>query len=419
LTGLPFDRLTASIAAFDSLYIREARKKGFVSPTTKYGLKETKIKGGYVYSAKSGLFNNVIILDFKSLYPSILCTFNIDPASHLKKKEKNSIESPNHEFFRNNEGVLPEIIKKLHIAREKAKKEKRELSSYAIKVIMNSFWGVLASPNCRYFDFGMANAITSFAREIIQTTAKKIEEKGCKVIYSDTDSVFVETNLKKEKANALGIELQDYINQFYTNHVKKSYSRISYLELQFDKQYLSLMIPELRKKAKEGEEAIAAKKRYAGLVEKNGKEEIEIVGLEAIRGDWTVAAQEFQVELLNKIFHKAPIAQFIKDYIKKLRAGKLDSKLVYKKSIRKSLAEYTKTTPPHVKAARQLEKLDSNIIEYYITTEGPEPIQKLRHKLDYEHYIKKQIEPIANQILSVMGENIEDIIKSSKQAKLF
>jgi len=426
LTGMPLDRITASIAAFDSLYIREARKRNLVSPTTRYREKEERIKGGYVQSAKSGIFNNVLVMDFKSLYPSILCTFNIDPAAHLEakeaKKEKNPIESPNHEFFKNEEGILPHMIKYLHTAREKAKKEKKELASYAIKTIMNSFWGVLASPNCRYFNLNMANAITAYARWIIQTTAKEIEKEGYKVISMDTDSCFVETNLSKEKANQLGKELQDKINNFYREYVKKTYNRNSYLELQFDKQYLSMVIPQLRmqKTAEDGkEEQKAAKKRYAGLVEKDGKEELEITGMEAIRGDWTEAAREFQKELLMKLFKKENIEPFIKSYVKKIREGKLDKQLIYRKSIRKSLEEYTKTTPPHVKAARLLDHVDSNIIEYYMTTEGPEPLQKHTHKIDYEHYITKQIAPIANQILILLGKSLDDIQKGTKQARLF
>ena len=413
LTGLPLDRITGSIAAFDSLYLRKAKSKNLVCPTTKFGLKEERIKGGYVASTNPGIYNNVLILDFKSLYPSIIKTFNIDPASYLEKKEKNAIESPNKAYFKNNEGILPEIIGTLQEAREKAKREKRELSSYAIKIIMNSFFGVLASPNCRFFNLKIANAITHFGQFIIKLTAKEIEKLGYKIIYSDTDSVFVETNLEKERANQLGKEIQDHIDIFYKEYVKKNYNRNSYLELEFEKQYISLMIPKLRGQEK------AAKKRYAGLVEKNGKEEVEIVGLEAIRGDWTEAAQEFQKELLIKLFHREEIAQFIKFYIKKIEEGKLDEKLIYKKSIRKDLKKYIKTTPPHVKAARQLDKLDSNIIQYYITTEGPEPIQKLRHKIDYVHYIEKQIKPIANQILTLFDKDFDGMIKNSKQTTLF
>ena len=414
LTGLPLDRLTASIAAFDSLYLREARKRKLVCPTTHFGNKEERIKGGYVESIAPGIYNNVLVLDFKSLYPSIIKTFNIDPASYLEKSSPSAIESPNNAYFKNTNGILPEIIARLHEEREKAKREKKELASYAIKVIMNSMFGVLANPNCRFFNLKMANAITHFGQFIIKLTAKEIESQfKTKVIYMDTDSCFIETSLPKEKANQLGKQIQEHINNFYKKYIKENYNRTSYLELQFEKQYLSLMMPKLRGKEE------AAKKRYAGLIEKSGKEEIEITGLEAIRGDWTEAAQDFQKELLLKLFHKEPIEQFIKDYIKKINSGKLDKKLIYKKSIRKPLSEYTKTTPPHVKAARQLDKLESNIIEYYQTIEGPEPIQKLRHKIDYEHYIEKQIKPIAEQVLVLLNKSFDDLVKNSKQSTLF
>ena len=413
LTGLSLNRIAASIATFDSLYIREARKRDLVSPTTQFGNKEERIKGGYVMQSTPGIYHNLIVLDFKSLYPSIIKTFNIDPASFLEKKDENSIEAPNKAYFKNQEGILPEIIEKLHQAREKAKAEKRELASYSIKTIMNSLFGVLASPNCRYFSLKMANAITHFGQFIIKLTAKKIEEFGYEVIYSDTDSVFVKTNLDKKDAQNLGLQIQNQINSFYEEYITKKYKRKSYLELEFEKLYLAFMMPPIR------HSETGSKKRYAGLVEKNGKEEIEIVGLEAIRVDWTEAAQEFQIQLLEKVFKKEEFVRFIKEYVKKIKEGKLDSKLIYRKSITKELSKYTKTTPPHVKAARQLDSLDSNIIQYYMTTQGPEPIQKLKHKIDYEHYIEKQIEPIANTILFFFDKSFEEIIKGSKQMKLF
>ena len=413
LTGMPLNKISASIASFDSLYIREARKKNLVSPTTFYEKRGERIKGGYVMESEPGIFHNVLVLDFKSLYPSIIKTFNIDPASHLEKKGKNSIESPNKTYFKNQEGILPEIIETLHQAREKAKKEKRELSSYAIKIIMNSFFGVLASPNCRYFSLKMANAITHFGQFLIQLTAKKIEELGHKVIYSDTDSVFIETNLEKSEATKLGRELQDYINDFYKKYIKENYKRKSYLELEFEKLYLAFLMPPARSSK------VGSKKRYAGLIEENGKEKIEIVGLEAIRGDWTEAAQNFQKKLLDKIFHKEEFLQFIRNYVKKIKDGKMDKELIYRKSLTKPLKEYIKTTPPHVKAARKLDKVESKIIEYYQTKEGPEPLQKLKNKIDYEHYIKKQIAPIANTILYFFDKDFEDIMKKSKQTKLF
>ena len=415
LTGLPLNRLTGSIVAFDSLYIREARKRGIVSPTLHYKQKEERIKGGYVMEPKPGIYHNVLVLDFKSLYPSIIKTFNIDPISMLENKEKGAIETPNKVYFKNEEGILPQIIEKLHNEREKAKKESRELSSYAIKVIMNSLFGVLASPNCRYFSLDLANAITHSGQEIIQLTAKKIEERNLKVIYMDTDSTFIKTEKEKKEAKQLGEELQKYINNFYENYIKEKYNRKSYLELEFKKYYSAFMLPKIRNAKIEA----GSKKRYAGLAENNGKESLEITGLEAIRGDWTEAAKDFQIELLTKVFHKEDPIQFIKDYIKKIRDGKINSKLIYRKSIRKDLKEYTKITPPHVKAARLLDHMESNLVEYYITENGPEPIQKLKHKIDYEHYIEKQITPIADTILSFFNTSVDKITKGSKQKTLF
>lgn len=420
LTGLTMDRLTASVAAFDSVYIYEARKRKLVSPTTRFGNKEERIKGGFVMSPKPGIYHNIAVFDFKSLYPSIIRTFNIDPSSYLIKKEANCIESPNGAFFLNQDGILPSVLENLHHAREKAKKEKRELASYAIKIIMNSFFGVLASPNSRYFNLKIGNAITNFGQEIIKLTSKKIEEMGYQVIYGDTDSVFV--SLGEKYSDKLANEISEKIDKFYKEYVEKNYSRKSYLDLEFDKLFVALMMPAVRTKSKDDEEEknlVGAKKRYAGLILENGKEELEVTGLEAIRGDWTEAAGSFQKQLLIKVFHKEDPVAFIKKFVRDLSAGKMDEALIYRKAIRKDLGEYIKTTPPHVKAARKLDKIDSNIISYYMTLDGPEPIQKVKHKIDYEHYVEKQIKPVADQVLVLFGKNFDDILKGTKQSTLF
>ena len=410
LTGMPLDRIGSSIASFDSLYIREARKLNLVSPTTRFIQKAERIKGGFVMSPKPGIYYNVQVFDFKSMYPSIIRTFNIDPASFLSTNSKGCIEAPNGACFKNSEGLLPKIIEKLHFARELAKKEGREFSSYAIKIIMNSFFGVLASPNCRYFNLDMANAITNFAQDLIKRTSLEIEKKGLKVIYGDTDSVFVDTNLEEKKAKIVGKEIEIEINEFYKKYVSKNFNRKSFLELEFEKLYSSLLFPKNRGTGN------GAKKRYAGKLT-NG--EIQITGLEAIRGDWTEAAKEFQMRLLEIIFDKKDSKKFIKEFINNLKSGKMDLKLIYRKQLRKNLEEYTKTTPPHVKAARKLKKLEGNIIEYFITLDGPEPVIIRTHKLDYNHYIDKQIKPIANSILDLFNLNLDEVLSGEKQQTLF
>ncbi|MEK6935037.1 MAG: DNA polymerase II [Nanoarchaeota archaeon] len=415
LTGMQLDRVSASIASFDSIYLKKARDRNLVAPTGKFSDKPSSITGGYVMESKPGIYDNVLVFDFRSLYPSVMRTFNIDPASFLgKKKEKNSIQAPNKVFFRNENGIVPEIIQTLWEERERARKEKNELARYAIKILMNSFFGIMASPSCRFFSMDFANAITHFGQYFVKLTAEKINKMGLEVIYADTDSNFVNANTESEKkANEIGEKIEKDINIFYRHFIKKGYNRESFLELEFEKNYLRFLMPKIRSGKK------GAKKRYAGLLIKDGKEKLETIGIESVRSDWTGAAQEFQKGILDRIFHKKEISSYIKKFIHDIRKGEYDNKLIYRKQIRKELEKYVKTTPPHVKAARQLDKLDSNIIEYYITTDGPEPKQKLKHKLDYDHYINKQIKPIAEMVLVFFKLNFDDILKGSKQTKLF
>src|SRR3989344_3978075 len=415
LTGMPLDRVNASIASLDSLYIREAIKRKIVVPGGHFAVKEEPIKGGYVRESKPGIYDYILVLDFKSLYPSMMRTFNIDPYSYVKDcTGRNLIKAPNGVCFRNEDGILPSILEKLYYEREEARKNKDELTRYAVKILMNSFFGVLGNPSCRFFDMGLVNAITYFGQYLIKMTSDEIEKFGYKVIYADTDSNFVISKAKNlDEANKIGAKISSHINSFYNNFIKKEYNRTSYLELSYDKCFVKFLMPKLRNK--EG----GAKKRYAGMIIKDGKEDIQFTGLEFIRSDWTELSKKFQNELLDKVFHNKEVTNYIKKFVKDLKSGKYDELLVYKKNIRKELVDYTRSTPPHVKAARKMKKLDSTKIEYIMTEDGPEPIQNLKHKIDYEHYIEKQIKPIALQVLTLLGKDFDDIVKSSRQKKLF
>jgi len=421
LTGMPLDRVRASIASLDSLYLKELRKKGYVASSVGSEERDDQGKGGYVMTSKPGIYDYIIVCDYKSLYPSIIRTFNIDPWSFVpdckgKHGKKAVVQVPSGACFKNQEGILPDIIQHLWDQRDKARKQKNELARFAIKILMNSFYGVLANPTCRFYSREMGNAITLTGQHIIKLTAKKVEEMGYEVIYGDTDSIFVHTKLDDYKeAHKIGDEIAKKINTFFEKHIKEEYHRTNYMELQFDKVYKRFIMPTVR-----GSE-VGSKKRYAGLlIDSDGKEKMDFVGLEFVRRDWTDLAKTFQSELLNRIFHKEEVADYIKQLVQEVREGKHDNLLVYKKAIRKEIADYTKTTPPHVKAARLLGKdLRSNIIEYVITKEGPEPIQKQKHKIDYEHYIEKQIKPIADAVLGFYNQSFYDIIKGSSQKTLF
>ena len=436
LTGMPLDRVRASIASLDSLYLRELRVKGYAAPSSSFVERTERTTGGYVMKSKPGIYDYVVVGDFKSLYPSLMITFNIDPLMHRPGCKaiipgEELIHSPNNTCFSKTKGIIPHILRSLWAEREKARKKKDELARWAIKISMNSIYGVLASPNCRFYSFEMANAITSFAHKMIKTTAKVINEKGYEVIYGDTDSVFVNLNVKSpEEADKLGKEIEKSINIYLSKMIKDEYGIDSFLELEYEKLFKKFLMP----KARRSEEG--AKKRYAGLLlikseqetanktqnaerKTSFTEKMDFTGLEFVRRDWTAVSKKFQLELLDLIFHEKEISEYVKTFVSDLKDGKYDDLLVYRKALRKDVDEYTKTTPPHVKAARKLSKITSNIIDYVLTVDGPEPIQKIEHSIDYDHYIDKQIKPIADTVLSFFNLDFDDIIRGSEQKNLF
>ncbi|MGV8168583.1 MAG: DNA polymerase domain-containing protein, partial [Candidatus Nanoarchaeia archaeon] len=216
-------------------------------------------------------------------------------------------------------------------------------------------------------------------------------------------------------------QIEKEINIYYDREIQENHGVKSHLELEFEKIFIKFFMPKVRG-SEEG-----AKKRYAGLLWKEGKEEIDFTGLEFVRRDWTEVSKKFQLELLDLVFHDKEFKAYIKKFIKDLLAGKYDDLLVYRKALRKDTEEYTKTTPPHVKAARMLDKITSNIIDYIMTTDGPVPIQLIekdkeqktnKYKIDYEHYIDKQIKPLADSILCFYDTNFDDLQNGHSQRSL-
>lgn len=420
LTGMPLDRINASIAVFDSIYLRELRKKGYVAPSVHAQARDREGIGGFVMKSKPGIYDYVIVCDFKSLYPSIMRTFNIDPLMYVSEEKqkkytkKDLIHAPNGAAFKREIGIVPSIMQNFWEQREQARKNKNELARYAIKIHMNSIYGVLASPSSRFFNRKIGNSITGYAHQFIKMCANILKEEGYDVIYGDTDSLFIDLKIDTyEKAQTLGKKIETEINTFLKSYIKKEINVQSFLELEFEKTFIRFVMPKVR-----GSEA-GAKKRYAGLIKTDHGEDISFTGLEMVRRDWTDLAKEFQHTIYMKIFKKEPVEKYVNKIIKELKAGKLDDKLIYKKALRKDISQYTKTTPPHVKAAMLLKTIESSIIEYVITLDGPQPVQNITSKIDYDHYIKKQLKPIADSILSFYGTSFEDQIKGSKQKSLF
>jgi len=417
LTGMTPDRVAASIASFDFLYLSELEHVGIVAPTVRSG--DSRVfaaqQGGYVLEPVTGLHRNVWVFDFKSLYPSIIRTFNIDPLSFVADPPagEDLIETPGGKFQRA-PAILPRLLDELFPRREAAKRAGDEVASHAIKILMNSFYGVLGTPACRFFNPALANSITAMGREMLLWSKRWFEQAGFRVLYGDTDSLFVESGGDDStRLRERGRQLAAALNVDIARHIGERWRVPSRLELKFEKLYVKLFLPRARHSTR------GASKRYAGLVADHDGSSVEFVGMEVVRRDWTALAKQVQRELYQRLFTDAPVEHYLAEIVRQVRNGDLDDLLVYRKNLRKDADDYTSTTPPHVAAARKSTRNSGRLISYVMTTAGPEPIDNVQHPLDREHYVDKQVRPVAEPVLATLGLDFERAIGDSKQIELY
>jgi DNA polymerase-2 len=421
VTGLPADRSGGSVAAFTHLYMPLMHRQGFVAPNLG-GRPPEASPGGFVMDSQPGLYESVLVLDYKSLYPSIIRTFLIDPVGLIEglkhPDDQDSVPGFRGARFSRTRHCLPAIVSRVAEGRETAKREHNAPLSQALKIIMNAFYGVLGSSGCRFFDTRLASSITLRGHEIMLRTRQLIEAQGHTVIYGDTDSTFVWLRRAhgQEEAAQIGRALVDHVNQWWREHVQQEYGLHSVLELQYETHYKRFLMPTIRG-AEEG-----SKKRYAGLVARaDGTDEMVYKGLEAVRTDWSLLARQFQQELYSLIFHRKPYQDYVRDYVSKTLAGEFDDRLVYRKRLRRTLDDYQRNVPPHVRAARTADDYNDQQgrprqyqnggwISYVITVAGPEPLEIRSAPIDYDHYVTRQLQPIADAILPFVDDDFSTLI---------
>jgi len=427
VTGLAADRSGGSVAAFEHAYIPLMHRLGRVAPNIG-DVPGADSPGGFVMDSRSGLYDSVLVLDYKSLYPSIIRTFLIDPVglvAGLEEAEADTVPGFRGARFSRTRHCLPGIVKRVWEGREAAKRAGNQPLSQALKIIMNAMYGVLGTPACRFFDDRLASSITMRGHAIMHRTRELIEARGYQVIYGDTDSTFVWLGRAHADADALriGRELVDHVNGWWRAHLREALGLESALELEYDTHFRRFLMPTVRG-SDEG-----SKKRYAGLMTApGGGDEVVYKGLETVRTDWTPLAQQFQQGLYERIFRREPYEDYVRDYVARTLAGEFDELLVYRKRLRRPLHEYERNVPPHVRAARSADEFhiaqgrpaqyrNGGWIRYLMTTAGPEPMETVRGPIDYEHYLSKQLEPVADGILPFIGDSFARL--TSPQGALF
>jgi len=384
--------------------------------------------GGFVYQPTPGMYKAIVVLDFRSLYPTIISAHNIGPGTIncsccQGESETAPTEKGKFWFCRKKRGFIPTIINdvisrrmriKEIIKREKNDKGGKMLldaRQYSLKIMANSFYGYLAFFGSRWYSIECARSITGYARYYIKDTIKKAEEEGFNVIYSDTDSVFL-TLGSKTKDDAIG----------FRDRINKELPGIMELELE------GFFPSGIFVSAKMG--PYGAKKKYA-LLSESGK--MKITGFETVRSNWSEIAKEVQEEVLRIILKendKEKALEYTKTVIQRLIDGKVSKdKIVMHTQLTKDISEYT-SIGPHVAVAKKMHDSGFDVspgtIITYIVCKGKGIIRD-RVKMpeecgegeyDSEYYINNQVIPSINKIFEVLGYDKKDLYVEGDQKDL-
>ncbi|QLG30056.1 DNA polymerase elongation subunit (plasmid) [Halorarum halophilum] len=316
-------RIEDSIVANEvcDMYILHKARGRFVLPS-KGSEDSEEYSGGAVFDAYSGIADMVAVLDLKSLYPMCMVSMNLSPETSVDPDvyEGDTYESPNGLHFRKEpDGIIREIVDELLGEREAKKSERDEhhpdsdaykrldRQQVAVKVVMNSLYGVLGWEQFRLYDKDMGAAVTATGRGVIQFTEEVVEDLGWEVTYGDTDSVMLELgkDVSKEEAIEIGFQLEKEINARYDEYAETLNADEHRFQIEFEKLY---------KRYFQG----GKKKRYAGHITwKEGKDvdSVDITGFEYKRSDTPRFVKETQKEVLDMIVRGEEV-DAIRDYIK-------------------------------------------------------------------------------------------------------
>ncbi len=437
-----------------NMLLYEFKQRDFVFPEKPTGKemerrnerrKKAALKGGLVLEPDKGLHTEscIAVLDFKSLYPSIMSTYNICPTALLDGEpedhgltEEDVHEAPSGGYFVKRsvrKGILAKTVEDLIDARSEVKKEmgkakesgkeeeynRLDAKQLAVKIMTNSFYGYTGYYRTRLYRLEIANAITAWGRETIERTRDMIkDEHGYRTVYGDTDSVMIDSGTKNlDDAQ----EISEKLSKFITDELPGR------LILEPEKIYRSFLI--------------LTKKRYAGWAFEKGsdgwEDKIDMKGIETVRRDWPSIVSDTMEEVIDIILKEGDINKAIKhvqDIAGKLSRNEIPlEELAVVKSITKKLENYDGVLP-HIELAKKMKRRNPSNppspglrIPYIIIkgnqmiskrVEHPDYIRENDLEVDSEYYINSQLLPPLERIFNVIGVDKQELLGDGRQATM-
>ncbi len=374
-----------------------------------------KYEGGYVHTPSIGMYENIAVFDFHSLYPSIINLHNISPETlncnccnsvgtkELISEYKNKVPDEDYYFCLKHKGFIPQTVDILIRERNSLIKQLDEESNtnlinreHALKILTNAVYGYYAFPGSRWYSIICAKSITAWGRFYIKNVINFVSSEN-NVIYGDTDSLFV--TIKNEKAAK---NLLERIN----DNMNKN------LFLGFRGFF--------------GSGIIVSKKKYA-LLDFNDK--LLIRGFEKVRRDWSHIARETQEKIIYSILKNRSVddsLEYVSEVVTDIKNGKVKlPDLSISTKITRPLENY-EHIDPHVSAAIRAVKRGKSIkpgsIVNYIVTKGSGSISDRSEIIEYaksydpEYYINNQVIPAAIRVISIFGYTEDDLLSGKQQS---
>ncbi|MFQ5621119.1 MAG: DNA-directed DNA polymerase, partial [Candidatus Nanoarchaeia archaeon] len=333
--------------------IKRAQEYDKVIPNKpRYGESSSRMaqraKGAFVYEPIPGLYENIAVFDFRSLYPTIIVSHNISVETVNVGSPEDGLRAPvegeNIWFTTKKKGFLSSVLKDLIERRARIKELMKKdagnpllaARSEGLKVMANSFYGYLGFSMARWYSFPCVRSITGWGRKYINTAMEKAKERGFKVVYGDTDSVFLQLgdNGKKEAVN-------------FMEDVNRDLPEM--MELEFEGMFPAGIFVSAK-----GTD-VGAKKRYALM---NDQGDITVKGFEIVRRNWSGIGKDIQRKVLEILLSEKDVdkaMKYVRDKVNALKAGEIDiEELVISTQLTKPIREYA-AVGPHVAAAKLME----------------------------------------------------------------
>ena len=407
-SGLLLPNIGIANAAFDHFYMPRMHRMGFVAPPNNDTSRQTGPQEPQVLR-NPGIYDNVCQFKLSNVLSSLIIAFNIDPLAKIRSEFEESAGTPGLMQFSKKSHIIPGWLKKINEAIDNCTGTIHEKS---LNITKNMLIDSMKSPMNRFYSYDLTAALEESVNWLLEAIKKYLSAEGYILCAASIENVYVqmkpqEASTAMDQADLLGTRISRHIAELAQTNFEAELS----IKLTCVDHFKTFVMPENSTVFKQPVEDI----RFAAV--SSNSEENVLCGMKVAGADWTAVAGKFQDGLYKMLFADEIVEEWAKEFVNDLKNGAFDDQLVYTRKLVKAVDEYTGNLPPHVRAAKMLDK-PGRFIKYLITSRGPVPKDLDPKDIDYQHYLDRQLAPVADAYFGLKGQKFENLFKA-QQLSLF